>query len=615
MGSTAIAPANAEPDLAALLLQAWNGQLALPQLFDGAGRLEAEGQSALAAILYQTWLTRNDTPANHFAQFNLGAALTKAGDLDAAQRAYRNAIERDPRFVQPHFNLGLVYERLQRPEEAIAEWQWVAEHAAGDAEEQRAMRRSALNNLGRLLETLRRYDEALAFLTQSLQLDPRQEDVLHHWIFLRARLCLWPVYEAVPGVDPQLMRESTSALAMIALSDDPQLQLKAALRHVRKKIQVDVPALSARRQYGHQRLRIAYLSSDLCLHPIGLLTAELFGLHDRQRFEVYGYCWTREDGSALRARIVGAMDHFVRIDAMSDEEAARRIRADEIDILVDLHGQTLGARANILAMRPAPIQITYLGLPATTGMPFIDYVIADRFLIPEDAAANYSEKPLYMPDIYQVSDRQRECAPLPSRQECGLPATGFVFCSFNNNFKYTPQVFAVWMNILRRVPDSVLWLLADTPGAAVNLRREAAAAGIAAQRLVFAPRVAPSMYLARLGAADLFLDNYPFNAGTTANDALWMGLPVLTCAGRTFASRMAGALLTAAGLPELITDNFADYEEKAVALATAPEQCQRLRQHLLQQRQGGALFDTPRFTRNLEQHFERLVAGLDAPAR
>jgi predicted O-linked N-acetylglucosamine transferase (SPINDLY family) len=278
-----------------------------------------------------------------------------------------------------------------------------------------------------------------------------------------------------------------------------------------------------------------------------MLTVELFELHDRDNFEVYGFDWSREDGSALRQRVIQAMDHFERIHGLSDEAAAQLIRKHEIDILVDLQGQTLGARANMLAYRPAPIQITYLGLPATTGLPFIDYVIADRFLIPEAAAANYSEKPLYMPDIYQVSDRQRLSAQPPTRASCGLPEDGFVFCSFNNNSKFTPDMFHAWMNILRQVPGSVLWLLADNPWAKENILREALANGVEEDRLIFAPRVSPEDYLARYAVADLFLDTYPFNAGTTANDALWMGLPVLTRAGQTFASRMAGALLTAAG--------------------------------------------------------------------
>jgi predicted O-linked N-acetylglucosamine transferase (SPINDLY family) len=343
---------------------------------------------------------------------------------------------------------------------------------------------------------------------------------------------------------------------------------------------------------------------------VAMLTVELFECHDRKHFEVYGYCWTNEGDSPLRQRVIKAMDHFERIDTLSDESAARLIRDHEIDVLVDLQGQTLGARANLLAYRPAPIQVTYLGLPATTGLPSIDYVIADRFLIPEDEVGFYSEKPLIMPDVYQVSDRQRQVAAIPSRPDCNLPADGFVFCSFNNNYKYTPDVFDTWMNILRRVPGSVMWLLADNPWAEVNLKNEARTRGIDVDRLIFAPRVVPEQYLARYALADLFLDSFPFNAGATANDALWMGLPVLTRSGRSFSSRMAGALLTAANLPELITYDLRDYEDKAVTLAQDPDQCRRLREHLREVRTAGVLFDTPRFVRHLEQHFTRLVAEL-----
>jgi predicted O-linked N-acetylglucosamine transferase (SPINDLY family) len=596
-----------DPDFSALVLDAWQERLDISGLFEAAGHLESAGKTPLAAVLYQTWVARNRTALSHFACFNLGTVLSRLDDHAGALQAYVRAIEISPLFVQPHFNLGSVYEKLGRLDEAISQWNWVVSHASLQEPGERAIRRLALNNLGRLLEQRRQFAEALSCLTQSLEMEPHQADVLHHWIFLRAKICEWPVYAPVAGVDAQFMRDSTSALAMIALSDDPQIQLDAARRYVREKVDGSQPALAARQPYGHRRLRIGYLSSDLCLHPVALLTAELFELHDREQVEVYGYCWTREDGSALRQRIIAAMDHFVRIDALDDEAAARRIREDEIDILVDLHGQTLGARPNVLARRPAPIQITYLGLPATTAMPSIDYVVADRFLIPQDALQNYSEAPLYMPDVYQVSDRKRGVAAIPSRADCGLPEDALVFCSFNNNFKYTPEMFAAWMDILRRVPASVLWLLSDNPWAEANLRKEALRQGMDAARLVFAGRVAPEAYLARYGVADLFLDTYPFNAGTTANDALWMGLPVLTLTGATFASRMAGALLTAAGLPELIACSPADYVEKAVALAGSIDERQRLRAHLREVRHHGALFDTPRFVRNLEAQFQRLV--------
>ena len=337
-----------------------------------------------------------------------------------------------------------------------------------------------------------------------------------------------------------------------------------------------------------------------------MLTVEMFELHDRDRFEVYGYCWSPQDGSALRARVIAAMDHFTRIDTLSDQEAAQKIRADEIDILIDLQGQTAGARPNMLAYRPAPVQITYLGQPATTGFPFIDYVIADKFLIPEESAQYYSEKPLYMPDVYQVSDRKRVAGPKPTRQSCGLPETGFVFCSFNNNYKLTPEMFDVWMSILRRVPGSVLWLLADNPWAEDNLRLEAQARGIDASRLVFAGRVSPENYLARYLIADLFLDSFPFNAGTTANDALFMGLPVLTCSGWSFASRMAGALLTAAGCPELICFDLQSYEEKAVALAFELHLIEALNAKLKSAKGNGHLFDSVRFVSSLESILKNL---------
>jgi predicted O-linked N-acetylglucosamine transferase (SPINDLY family) len=338
-----------------------------------------------------------------------------------------------------------------------------------------------------------------------------------------------------------------------------------------------------------------------------MLTVEMFELHDREHFEVYAYCWSPQDGSAMRQRVINAMDHFIRIDHMTDEEAAQKIRSDEIDVLIDLQGQTAGARANMLAYRPAPIQIAYLGQPATTGLPSVDYVIADRFLIPEGTAQFYSEKPLYMPDVYQVSDRKRVAGPKPSRESCGLPAEGFVFCSFNNNYKLTPEVFDVWMSILRRVPHSVMWMLADNPWAEDNLRREAEARGVDRNRLVFAGRVSPENYLARYLIADLFLDSFPFNAGTTANDALWMGLPVLTCSGRSFASRMAGALLTAAGLNELITYNFEDYEKKALFLARSSIEMQRIKNILSQEKKNGSLFDSGKFVENLEKLLVEIV--------
>jgi predicted O-linked N-acetylglucosamine transferase (SPINDLY family) len=604
-----------ELDFVPVLEAAWQRRLPLLPLLEAAQRLAQQGRPALAAVLYRIWLERQRGPHDHLVQFNLGVLLFSENDLDGALAAYGRALHLAPDFLQPRFNLGLTHERLGQSDAAVAQWLWIESHADADDAEQRPLLLLALNNLGRHLEDMGRYAEAEAHLTKSLRLQPLQPDVIHHWVFLRARQCQWPVYQPLPGLDEDVMRQFTSALAMISQSEDPGEQLAAARQYVRHKVQLDVPRLAPARPYGHRKLRIAYCSSDFCLHPVAMLTVELLELHDRERFEVWAFDWSRDDGSALRQRVIDAVDHFERIHHLDDEAAARLIASREIDILIDLQGQTLGARANMLAFRPAPIQITYLGLPATTGLPFIDHVIADRFLIPESAQRFYSEQALYLPDVYQASDRQRvHSAPLP-RAQYGLPERAFVFCSFNNNYKITPAVFDTWMQILRRVPGSVLWLLADNPWAQHNLQREARARGIDADRLVFAGRALPPDYLARYAVADLFLDCTPFNGGTTANDALWMGLAVLTCAGQTFASRMAGALLTAAGLPELITTDLGAYAERAVQLATTPGECARLRAHLQREREHGVLFDTPRFVHALEQQFERLagVCAADRP--
>lgn len=594
------------------VLLAWNGKLAFPDLIHCASELESDGFSALAAVLYQTWLARVPSPYGHAAYFNLGATLSNLGDLAGAEVAYRQAIARAPGFIHPRLNLGLLLERGGHSDHAMAEWQWIVQNGPRD-ETNLPLVILALNHLGRVLEVVKRFPEALARLTESLLLNPDQPDVLHHLVFLRQKQCSWPVYADVAGVSKASMRESTSALAMLSVSDDPQEQLHAARQFVETKLAKNLPQLTDGRAYGHSKLRIAYCSSDFCLHPVSLLTVELFELHNRDAFEVYGFCWSPEDGSTTRQRVKQAMDHFFTIHQMGDEEAARLIRAHEIDILVDLQGQTSGARANILGYRPAPIQITYLGLPATTGFPTIDYVIADAFLIPPSQAQFYTEKPLYMPHVYQVSDRKRVSGPQPTRASCGLPEQGFVFCSFNNSYKYTPEVFDVWLSLLKKVPGSVLWLLADNPWAEQNLRKVAQAQGFAPERLIFATRVSPENYLARYLIADLFLDTFPFNAGTTANDCLWMGCPLVTLTGRSFGARMAGALLTAAGLPELISYNLADYEAAALALATDPVRCAQLRDKLGAVRAHGVLFDTPLFVRDLEARLQQLVEGLAPP--
>lgn len=551
--------------------------------------------------LYRSWLSHCQSPINYIVQFNLGVALSSLNRLADAEQAYRAAIMQKPDFAQAWFNLGTMLERLARPQEALRVWQSILDERLTDTPELASLHSLVLNNQGRLLEELRQFDAAEAKLLASLSQNPAQPDVVQHWVHLRQKQCIWPTYVELPGLSMGDLLKYTSPLAMLSASDDPGLQLAAAVRFVRERVDFRQPVLAPASGYGHRKLRLGFLSSDFCLHAVSLLTVELFELLDRTQFELYGFCWTREDGSALRARVKQAFDQFIPIAHLDDGAAAQLIRQHEIDVLIDLHGLTAGARPNIVAQRPAPVQMTYLGFPGTTGLPGIDYVIADRYLIPEREKPFYSETPLYLPKVFQCSDRQRPVGAIPSRAQCQLPEQTFVFCCFNNNYKFTETVFASWMAILQQVPDSLLWLLADNPWAQSQMLRQAERYQIAPERLVFGGRLAPADYLARYRQADLFLDAYPFNAGTTANDALWMGLPVLTRSGRTFASRMAGSLLTALDLPELICESQAEYQQKAVALATERSRLHAIRQHLESARQASPLFDMPGFVKDFEQ--------------
>ena len=337
--------------------------------------------------------------------------------------------------------------------------------------------------------------------------------------------------------------------------------------------------------WRNEKIKVAYLSSDFRLHPLSFLMAELFELHDRSQFEVIGVSFGPDDRSDMRSRLVAAFDQFIDVRTKSDQEVARLLNDLRIDIAVDLNGHTQGARSGILAFRPAPIQVSYLGFPGTTGADFIDYIIADAIVLPFDEQPYYTENIVHLPDCYQVNDRKRTIASrTPTREELGLPAQGFVFCCFNNNWKITPAVFDVWMRLLKAVEGSVLWLFRDNRDAETNLRKEAAARGIDPTRLVFADRLPLDDHLARHRLADLFLDTLPYNAHTTASDALWAGLPVLTCRGKTFAGRVAASLLTAVGLPELLTDSLEEYEALALRLATDPLLRSGLRERLRKNR-------------------------------
>ncbi|MCG2586643.1 glycosyltransferase [Massilia sp. TS11] len=613
--AAAEAPLSAQQILEFAFRSAEQGTLSIVDLFNVAGKLGEAGQKQMAIELYRRWLAATATPVAYAAQFNLGVLLSDTGDLTGAEGCYRAAVAQNPAFCEGLLNLGTLLERMGRPEEALEQWRKVLDVANPEVATEKAHHVQGLNNLGRLLEILKRYPDAEDMLTRSLAINPEQTNVMTHWVHLRQKQCKWPVYSSsASGIAEDKLLDSTSALAMLSASGDPAMQLAASRRFIEEKVVKDVARLSGPVSYGHSRLRIGYLSGDFCAHAVSILTAELYGLHDRNRVEVYGFDWSREDGSSLRQRVTAGFDHHIRLHSVSDEDAAKLIRQHEIDILVDLQGLTHGARPNILMYRPAPVQITWLGLPGPTAHPEIDYVIADPTVLPPELEPYFSEKPLHMPRCFQINDRQRQVGATPTRAALSLPEDAFVYCAFNNNFKINPEMFETWMRILKRVPDSVLWLVSDHETVRTNLWRQAELHGVARERLIFAERALPADYLARYRVADLFLDTRPFGGGTTTSDALWAGLPVLACMGRTFASRMSGSLLKAVGLPELITDNVADYEEKAVAIGQDRAKAAAYKTHLAEVRDSCALFDSEQFVRDLEDAYERVAIG-GAPKR
>jgi len=611
----ALAAAVAATEPETLLSAARSGSMTLPELLDRAGALQAGGEAERAAALYAAWLSNDGSPLRHVAGFNWGALLSQLGRNVEAEAAYTQALQAQPGFAPALLNLGHLCERRGDVEAALGHWREVHDAAPPPTLEHRL---HALNNAARLLEIQRRYPEAEALMRRSLELKAAQNDVIQHYVHIRQKQCAWPHYQPVGEVTPNQLLMGTSLLATMGLSDDPALQLLSSVRFVHEKVPKP-PAVALHTQTPPRsgKVKIGYLSGDLHMHAVGLLTPELFELHDRSRFEVWAFCWTPESTQPVfqrqRQRILKAMDHHVRLAGVDDTTAARLIAQAGIDVLVDLQGLTSGARPAILGHRAAPVQVSYLGLPGTSALPGVDWMLADRFVMPPELLPYCTEQPIYLPHCYQVSDRQREVAAMPTRAQYGLPEGVFVYASFNNNHKFTPEMFGAWMRILQQVPGSILWLLADNDTARDNMRAAATAQGVAPERLFFAPRVSPAEYLARFQLVDLMLDTFPFNAGTTASDALWMGTPMVTRAGRTYISRMAGSLLNAVGLPDLVTENLADYEQLAVTLGRQPQRVASVRRYLAEHGRSSPLFDLPQIVRDIEAQFEHLALAARGP--
>ena len=537
------------------------------------------------------------------AMVNLGTALRELGQLPEAAEYFRKASELNPRSAEQHNNLGVVLRDMGLTEEAI-----VCYRRALACDPQFA---KAYSDLGMALNENGNMEEGLACYLAALKLRPHDISVLGQLIHQQQHLCVWDglmersehVVVAIAQDLSPTVAQSLSPFSFLAMpiATTPAQQLRCG--QLKSSTYSEEHLTLPPRPPGKKKLTLGYLSTDFRKHAVGFLIAELFELHNRDRFEVIGYSHGPDDGSAIRRRISEAFDRFVDLRTVSYMESARRIAADGVDILIDLNGYTGKHRTPILALRPAPIQVSYLGFPTTTGSAFMDYILVDDFIVPADQQPFYSEKLVHLP-CYQVNDRKRKIAArTPTRAECGLPAEGFVFCAFNNTYKITPRMFDLWMDVLKEVPGSVLWLLDFNPFSGADLRAGSRGAwrgcGTHRFRAYVAVRGAPGAKR----VADLFLDTFPYCAHTTASDVLWAGCPLLTLAGDTFVSRVAGSVLRTIGLPELATRSYEEYKATALSLARNPAQLAALRERLAANRETSTLFDSTAFTRNLEKAF------------
>jgi protein O-GlcNAc transferase len=534
----------------------------------------------------------------------LGRALHALGRNDDALASFDRAIALAPDLAPAHANRADVLSKIGRNAEALDSYDRALALAPDSVAD--------WMNRGATLVALNRHDEAVSSFDRGFALDPdfaQADDFRAPRLLSKLRICDWTNVAAETAELLAMVRaEKPLSLpyAIVAIPSSPAEQLQCARRYVRD--QPAHPPLWHGEVYSHDRLRVAYLSADFNDHPTAYLTAGLFEQHDRSRFEITALSFGQNDHSPPRRRLEAAFEHFIDVGSNSDQEIAALMRRSEIDIAVDLMGFTKDNRLGVLARRAAPVQVNYLGYPGTTGAPYMDYILADATVIPEDHDAFYAERVVRLPGTYQINDNRRAIGRhTPTRGECGLPENAFVYCCFNNPQKIMPEIFDIWMRLLRASEGSVLWLIAGNAKAAANLRREAEKRGVAPERLIFAPQAGVADHLARHRLADLCLDTLPYNAHTTAGDALWAGLPVLTCLGETFAGRVAASLLKAIGLDALITRTLAEYQALALRLSRDPVYLANLKDTLNRNRDTFLLFDTQSATRHIETAYQTMA--------
>ena len=548
-------------------LDVMDRSISLSDLFTACEQLQASGTPDEALNLYQSWLGQSLDPNRHLAWFNYGSLLQRLAKTQEAVQAYSECLLLQPSFPHALINIGLCLEKLGLRNEALQRWAALVSHRLLQDAPPADMLVLALNHIGRVHEDLKQFDLAQQALEQSLAIDPKQPSALQHWIHIRQKACAWPVYKPLPNITPNDMRMATSPLAMLALTDDPVQQLLTAHAFVERTYSFKQEYLSKGRQYQHDRIRVGYVSGDLCIHAVGLLLPELFEGHDRSAFEIYGYDFSPEDGSDHRERLKNAFDHLRSIHTLTDRQVAEQILRDEIDVLIDLHGLSSGARPGIFALHPAPIQGTYLGFIGTTGMPWFDFVIADRTVLTHELTPYFTEKPLYIEGSFIPTKHSDPDLKKANRNEFDFPEDAFIMAGFVNAYKLNEGMFNTWINILKRVDNSYLWLIDENPVTTSALKKYTKIQGIDTNRIKFSIRSSVREFHSRIKLADIFLDSFPYNCGSTTSDVISCGTPVVTLSGRTMVSRMGSSFLNSLNLHELITYNHKDYEDLAVHLA------------------------------------------------
>ena len=545
------------------------------------------------------------------AYFNRGITLHKLNRLDKALTSFNRAIELKSNYAEAYFNRANVLRDLKELNKALESYDRAISLKPDYAD--------AYFNRGITLHKLNRLDKALTSFNRAIELKLDIDFLLSYSLYTKIQLCIWDdLSQRLNEITKKIINNEKAALpfSMLVLVDEPEIQKKTNEIYVKKECPTINVLPKIKRYPKHSKIRVGYFSADFHDHATMHLMAELFECHDKKKFELIAFSFGPDKKDEWRQRVLLCFDQFVDVRLKSDQEISLLARKMEIDIAIDLKGFTRDSRPNIFAEGSAPIQVSYLGYPCTMAADYIDYLIADSILIPEEKQQHYSEKIVYMPNSYQVNVSKRNISETSlMRHEFGLPNTGFVFCCFNNNYKITPTIFAGWMRILKAVENSVLWLIESNKVASKNLKKEAKKFGINEDRLVFATYTTVEEHLNRIKLADLFIDTLPYNAHTTTSDALRMGLPVLTCIGNTFASRVAASLLNAVNLPELITNTQEQYESFAIKLAMHPEKLNTIKEKLIKNLPTAALYDTQLFVRHLESAYlsmyDRYQKGLN----